>query len=114
MIYDQSMYCLMGSWYVHGKLFFKGKIISEETLKIMDAILAKKASVDIYDDDGNSPLTIAIERESVEAVDRLLKADSNLLYQGKKKCRAYEMSLLCKLRLIDLWLLNSDILRWPL
>ncbi|VDH93106.1 Hypothetical predicted protein [Mytilus galloprovincialis] len=70
--------------------------VRHEALQIIDALLASQASVDIVDKEGNTPLLIAIQRESVDAVERLLKSAPNLSYQGKNKCNAYDMSLLCK------------------
>lgn len=55
--------------------------------------MSKYSNVNLQDDEGATPLHMAIKNQNIEGVKKLLSARSDILLQGKDGLNAFELCL---------------------
>ncbi|CAC5364197.1 unnamed protein product [Mytilus coruscus] len=67
--------------------------LDEYVLEILEALLTKKSNVNLKDNDGVSPLQLAIRNQKTEAVEKILSTNQDIQFQDNDKLEAFEICL---------------------
>lgn len=76
-----------------GGRYFHNDICDQGNLQMLGTLLAKTSNVNLKDDDGISPLLLAIRNKNTDAVNKFLSTIPDMLCQENDILQAFNMCL---------------------